>query len=130
MRDLNIFPIKRGKYGITRKGFIYDKENPKGLTKCQPDRPNKILLQCEDKFLRYFTISELVNKVYPPKRTVYVYDEVTMELKKEFDSLEAFMKAFHYPKSHEKTLDKICLGEKPQSKTGKTAGLIITYTKR
>ena len=137
MKDIVLYNIRKERYSIDGKGVVYDKLGFRGIRPVRKMRSETVLLECEDKLYRIFSIEDLLHSTYTKEeiieqinQSVYVYDRETEVLLFEFESLENFMQHFGYGKSQESRLDLICKGEKPQAKSGKLEKLVITYTKK
>lgn len=136
MKDIALYNIRKERYSIDGKGVVYDKLGFRGTKPVRKMKSETVLLECEDKLYRIFSIEDLLHSTYTKEeiieqinQSVYVYDRETEVLLFEFETLEAFMEHFGYNKSQESRLDLICKGEKPQAKSGKLENLIITYFK-
>lgn len=137
MKDIVLYNIRKERYSIDGKGVVYDKLGFRGIRPVRKTRSETVLLECEDKLYRIFSIEDLLHSTYTKEeiieqinQSVYVYDRQTEVLLFEFETLESFMQHFGYSKSQESRLDLICKGEKPQAKSGKLEKLVITYTKK
>lgn len=137
MKDIELYNIRKERYSIDGKGVVYDKLAFRGTKPVRKMRSETVLLECEDKLYRIFSIKDLLHSTYTKQeiieqinQSVYVYDRETEVLLFEFETLEEFMEYFGYGKGQESRLDLICKGEKPQAKSGKLEALIVTYTKK
>lgn len=137
MKDIVLYNIRKERYSIDGKGVVYDKLGFRGIRPVRKTRSETVLLECEDKLYRIFSVEDLLHSTYTKEeiieqinQSVYVYDRQTEVLLFEFETLESFMQHFGYSKSQESRLDLICKGEKPQAKSGKLEKLVITYTKK